>query len=1416
MRIGHLNVGGIERNMGFLIDLIRREQYDIFCLSETMQCTQEFWQYFRFLTGWKVFSCSRERELSSTGTTPKVSGGVAIINCCPGRITMRLAAENPRGMLSADVSCKHSTFKPVLVTVAYLAPAGSRFQVHNCEIIASLSALQSKAAAEYSGETLLLGDFNARLGRTTPSGACRASADRTRQHLSCPSLVPFLRAHGLSPLMGRDPMFPAPFTSRAICKGTGMSEVDYIFAADDLDSQRYTILPPGEWSSYPSNCNLTHRCVGIALSLLPNSGPHIPPAEAAVEAPRWASPVYGDEQWGEVAHSTARALDKASGVISSPLSTAAESYQAFLDALASALDESLPPKRAPRAQLPESGSSPSLSSAAATQRIRAVSCRPQLPPAIVALLKHSKSLQSQHLRNLRAGRECGELRTRAALAHKAASRALRKHNKHMTDVMALKFMSLRREDAHKFFKELDSKLAPEAAHLHTDLNSNIPDEPGHPPAQERFPAHFSKLLSARSPLPPGATSPEWLQHVPAHATEHALGRRVTVAELMQLLFPLRPKVATICPATGTCNRACALCGDKEFVRMAWRGREDLLNEAPRASPTFQTSKAYSGEPAFHARHIRWARPIPFKERVPYRKVICTHMAAVLNKVLSEQRMPPGTTDYSYAAIFKAVKPGATVNRADPDGYRTVAVSKLFTRIIGLLISARLTHWTQLHDIVPVWHQGAFIPLVGSDWHVWTTLEAIKAEWRCNRDVYLLFIDFKKAYDMVHPEALFIILKRTGVPDNLIGLLRHWSESRTAQLNINGFTCPGFPVTMGTGQGDTPSCILFDIFIASLGRYLETIPGIGIQPAGVDLKTLLFADDGEVFCYSPEAVHRAALAVYRWGKAWGLELGVDMLKSAIMACLCPASLRKGAQRPALIPVQLPDGRIVPYTDSYKYLGLRLLNTLKLDHMVSALRGRMMSNFKRYFSYNSVLASADPTSRTQVFMSMVVGSINFLLNMLPVTAAVMHEIDATIKAAAREFLGLPYGAPSMLIMLESGLPTARELLVRARYQLLYALALTPHVTAPGPSLLRALMQQDLFHTLRTPLASWAHETAALFSLEASRGVVFPNTTHRSHASTHSGAVARQSGYAALQEAAIAAGLSAHVTMSDQRPSASATPKQHFYELCFSFSTPPSALGLSSKTTSLSCHAPSSAGCSLSLVSQRCNPGHISALANARLGALSLHLEPLAPASWLLPQDASPAARSSAARGTQCPFCPGRGADVWHILNDCDHPEVTAARKELHARAATYLPILASRISAAADDYQCGKEVEGLAKACKKALLDLDLSIGSSAFLLFRLCMALPWPAHCVPPGAPSPISLFGELFDAAIVPPDRLRYIYNSWTPWAALNTLTMVQTWSSAVDALSGWPPLGYRRARLTSEALETLPPRYAFFPKPGE
>jgi hypothetical protein len=85
----------------------------------------------------------------------------------------------------------------------------------------------------------------------------------------------------------------------------------------------------------------------------------------------------------------------------------------------------------------------------------------------------------------------------------------------------------------------------------------------------------------------------------------------------------------------------------------------------------------------------------------------------------------------------------------------------------------------------------------------------RKKWEKNEKVHQLFIDFKKAYDSVRKEVLYIILIEFGVPMKLVKLIKMCLNEPYSKVNVVKHLSDSFPIQNGLEQGDALSSLLFN-------------------------------------------------------------------------------------------------------------------------------------------------------------------------------------------------------------------------------------------------------------------------------------------------------------------------------------------------------------------------------------------------------------------------------------------------------------------------------------------------------------------------------------------------------------------------------------------------------------------------------
>ena len=112
-----------------------------------------------------------------------------------------------------------------------------------------------------------------------------------------------------------------------------------------------------------------------------------------------------------------------------------------------------------------------------------------------------------------------------------------------------------------------------------------------------------------------------------------------------------------------------------------------------------------------------------------------------------------------------------------------------------------------------------------------------------KNIYFCFIGYAKAFDCVHHNKLWKILKEMGIPDHLTCLLRNLYAGQEAAVRTGHGTTDWFQIGKEVPQGCILSPCLFNLYAEYIMRNtgLEEAQA-GIKIAGRNINNLRYADD----------------------------------------------------------------------------------------------------------------------------------------------------------------------------------------------------------------------------------------------------------------------------------------------------------------------------------------------------------------------------------------------------------------------------------------------------------------------------------------------------------------------------------------------------------------------------------------------
>ena len=150
-----------------------------------------------------------------------------------------------------------------------------------------------------------------------------------------------------------------------------------------------------------------------------------------------------------------------------------------------------------------------------------------------------------------------------------------------------------------------------------------------------------------------------------------------------------------------------------------------------------------------------------------------------------------------------------------------------------------------------------------------------------KNIYLCFIDYAKAFDCVDHNELWKILKEMGISDHLTCLLRNLYKGQEAAVRTGHGTTDWFQTGKGVRQGCILSPCLFNLY----SEYIMRNTGLeeaqaGIKITGRNINNLRYADDITLMAESEEELKSLLMKVKEESEKFVLKLNIQ--KTEIMA------------------------------------------------------------------------------------------------------------------------------------------------------------------------------------------------------------------------------------------------------------------------------------------------------------------------------------------------------------------------------------------------------------------------------------------------------------------------------------------------------------------------------------------------------
>jgi sorting nexin-29 len=329
------------------------------------------------------------------------------------------------------------------------------------------------------------------------------------------------------------------------------------------------------------------------------------------------------------------------------------------------------------------------------------------------------------------------------------------------------------------------------------------------------------------------------------------------------------------------------------------------------------------------------------------------------------------------------------DRLDCNNYRGVTLLSVPGKVLARLLLSRIRSHLLLFQRP---EQSGFTPKKSTIDRILALRVLIERRLEFRQRLLAAYVDLKKAFDSVHRESLWEILRIRGIPAKIIDLISALYSNTVSAVKCGGPYSDSFPVNSGVRQG----CVLAPtLFNACMDWVLGRVADRGLCRASIgeaEVTDLDFADDAALLAESLDNLVEALEALEMETRPLGLQ--VSWTKTKVQSfddCLAGCSAVSVC------------GESVEVLDRFTYLGSVIQSSggsdLEVDRRLGLSYGVMESLNQavwrcRYLSKRT---------KIQVFKVLVLPVMLYGAETWTLTASLETRLNAFVTKSLRRILG-----------------------------------------------------------------------------------------------------------------------------------------------------------------------------------------------------------------------------------------------------------------------------------------------------------------------------------------------------------------------------------------------------------------------------
>ena len=332
-------------------------------------------------------------------------------------------------------------------------------------------------------------------------------------------------------------------------------------------------------------------------------------------------------------------------------------------------------------------------------------------------------------------------------------------------------------------------------------------------------------------------------------------------------------------------------------------------------------------------------------------------------------------------------------------YRGLSIGDTLGKLYAKILSNRLKLWMQVDKCQAGGQEGR-----SCGEHILALRLMIDYAVKEKHKLFVLFVDFSKAYDKVPRRILFETLQQLGCGGRFLQALM-----TIYKKTINILNSEYIKATIGVKQGGPMSCLLFIIYLNVLALMLKSL---GDDSYLEDVHALMLMDDTVLLASSREKIVEKFIVLMQFCEEYGMV--VNEIKTKMMVI--------NGVREDRLNFSYGD-IIVKHATSYVYLGSPFTENGNIKNILELHTKTRMSDLNKFKIFCKKNETMPYIYKKKVLDAVIISSL--LYGCESWLTENLKEVDHLYISAIKSLLGVRDTTRNDTVLIESGMPTIHDL-------------------------------------------------------------------------------------------------------------------------------------------------------------------------------------------------------------------------------------------------------------------------------------------------------------------------------------------------------------------------------------------------------